>query len=124
MAPLAIFECLIRPSAGLCHLPSYDGITRTNKLHGKYKYVKGTLDSLIALTQLTPDKHFPIGAYSRQRQQQETLSGAKHFCKAQTMIAERRIRLCKLLSSGESETIEIKTLQHHCVNLGRIGETF
>ena len=27
------------------------------------------------------------------------------------MIAERRIRLCKLLSSGESETIEIKTLQ-------------
>ena len=37
------------------------------------------------------------------------------------MIAERRIRLCKLLSSGESETIEIKTLQHHCVNLGLVG---
>ena len=39
------------------------------------------------------------------------------------MIAERKIRLCKLLSS-ESETIEIKTLQHHCVNLWRIGEAF
>ena len=45
------------------------------------------------------------------------------FCKAQAMIAERKIRLCKLLSS-ESETIEIKTLQHHCVNLWRIGEAF
>ena len=43
------------------------------------KYVKGTLDLLIALTQLTPDKHFPIVGYSRQRQQQETLSGAKHW---------------------------------------------
>ena len=41
------------------------------------------------------------------------------------MIAERRIRLRKLLSSGESETTEIKkTLQHHCVNLWRIGEAF
>ena len=39
------------------------------------------------------------------------------------MIAERKIRLCKLLSS-ESETIEIKTLQHHCVNLWRIAEAF
>ena len=29
------------------------------------------------------------------------------FSKAQAMIAERRIRLRKLLSSGESETIEI-----------------
>ena len=28
------------------------------------------------------------------------------FCKAQAMIAERRIRLCELLSSGESETTE------------------
>ena len=45
------------------------------------------------------------------------------FCKAQAMIAERKIRLCKLLSS-ESETIEIKTLQHHCVNLWRIAEAF
>ena len=46
------------------------------------------------------------------------------FCKAQAMIAERKILLCKLLSSGESETIEIKTLQHHCVYPWRIGEAF
>jgi len=35
------------------------------------------------------------------------LRGTFFFCKAQAMIAERKIRLCKLLSS-ESETIEIK----------------
>ena len=46
------------------------------------------------------------------------------FCKAQAMIAERKILLCKLLSSGEGETIEIKTLQHHCVYPWRIGEAF
>ena len=46
------------------------------------------------------------------------------FCKAQAMIAERKILLCKLLSSGESETIEIKPCSTIVYILGVSGKRF
>ena len=46
------------------------------------------------------------------------------FCKAQAMIAERKILLCKLPSSGESETIEIKPCSTIVYILGVSGKRF
>ena len=73
--------------------------------------------------------HLVSSLPGNEREQVEQTSGTTiesvfFFCKAQAMIAERKILLCKLLSSGEGETIEIKTLQHHCVYPWRIGEAF
>ena len=53
-----------------------------------------------------------------------TLYFSFFFCKAQAMIAERKILLCKLLSSGESETIEIKPCSTIVYILGVSGKRF
>ena len=50
--------------------------------------------------------------------------GKLTFCKAQAMIAERKILLCKLPSSGESETIEIKPCSTIVYILGVSGKRF
>ena len=62
----------------------------------------------------------------RVQQQQEDVprNTLYFFCKAQAMIAERKILLCKLLSSGESETIEIKPCSTIVYILGVSGKRF